>query len=121
MKRRRRDGGFSLMEILMATVILMLGFLIVASSFIAMARANRYSEKHDTAVNLASRVMEDLRNTRFVQIENEQGDYGEYPDFPNYRHETEVILLGQAKQVIVRIFFDKNRRQVSLVSFFAPM
>ncbi|MBM3325284.1 MAG: prepilin-type N-terminal cleavage/methylation domain-containing protein, partial [Calditrichaeota bacterium] len=78
MKRRRKDQGISLIEVLIATVILLLGLLIVASSFLAMARANRYSEKQDKAVQLASRVMEDLRARKYPQIQDEEGSYGEY-------------------------------------------
>jgi len=119
--RQRKDKGVTLIEVLVATVILVLGFLIIASSFIAMARSNRYSEKQDKAIQLASRVMEDMRNRRFTQILNETGTYGEYPNFPNYRHEVVVSNVGQVKKVTVRIFFDKNRRKISLDSFFANM
>ena len=119
MKRRRKNTGFTLIEIIMTTLILVLGFLIIASSYMAMARANRYSERQDTAINLASRVMEDLRNTRFDQIVSEESGYGEYTDFPDYRHQTEVIDVGQVKQVTVLIFFDNDRRNISLVSLFA--
>jgi prepilin-type N-terminal cleavage/methylation domain-containing protein len=119
MKRQRRDRGFTLIEIIMTTLILVLGFLIIASSYVAMARANRYSERQDTAINLASRVMEDLRNTRFDQIVSGEGTYGEYTDFPGYRHQTEVVDVGQVKQVTVRVFFNNNQRQIMLVSFFA--
>ncbi len=120
-KRQRKDQGVTLIEVLLATVILVVGFPIIASSFVAMARSNRYSEKQDKAVQLATRVMEDMRNRRFTQIQNETGAYGEYPDFPNYRHEVVVTNVGQVKKVTVHIFFDKNRRKVTLDSFFANM
>ncbi|MFH1010866.1 MAG: prepilin-type N-terminal cleavage/methylation domain-containing protein [bacterium] len=121
MKRRRKDKGISLIEVLIATIILLLGLLIVASSFLAMARANRYSERQDKAVQLASRVMEDLRSRKFPQVQNEEGNYGEYADFPDYRHRVEVTPTGQVKRVTVRVFFENDRRQVVLVSFFANM
>ncbi len=119
MKRKRRDKGISLIEVLVATVILLLGLLIIASSFLAMTRANRYSEKQDKAIQLATRVMEDYRARRFPQIQNEEGNYGEYADFPDYRHRVEVSPTGQVKKVTVRVLFDKDRRQVVLVSFFS--
>lgn len=119
MKRWRKDRGFTLIEIVMTTLILVVGFLIIATSYVAMARANRYSERQDTAINLASRVMEDLRNTRFNQIVTSEGAYGEYTEFPDYRHQTEVIDVGQVKRVTVRVFFNDDQRQVMLVSFFA--
>jgi Tfp pilus assembly protein PilV len=121
MKRQRRDKGISMLEVLLATVILLLGLLIVASSFLAMTRANRYSEKQDKAVQLASRVMEDYRARRFPQIQNEEGNYGEYTDFPDYRHRVEVTATGQVKKVTVHILFDRDRRQVVLVSFFSDI
>jgi Tfp pilus assembly protein PilV len=120
-KKQRKDKGITLIEVLVTTVILVLGFLIIASSFIAMARSNRYSEKQDKAVQLATRVMEDMRNRRFTQIQDETGAYGEYPDFPNYRHEVVVSNVGQVKKVTVRILFDKDHRKISLDSFFANM
>ena len=121
MKRRRNDGGMTIVEVLVATVILMIGFLIIVTSFVAMARANRYSEKQDKAVQLASRVMEDLRNTNFSDITNEEGYYDEFAEFPNFRHRTEVQPVGQVKKVSVSIFFDNDRKRVSLVSYFADM
>lgn len=121
MKRRRKDEGMTLIEVLISTLILVLGFLIIVSSFVAMARSNRYSEKHDKAIQLASRVMEDMRNSKFSDIQNENGFYYEYPEFPKYRHQINVQPTGRVKKVTVRIYFDDDQKHVSLVSYFANM
>ena len=78
MKRRRKERGMTLLEVLLAAVVLVAGFLIIITSFVAMARANRYSEKQDIAVQLASRVMEDVRNQKFNAIQTEQSDYNQF-------------------------------------------
>ena len=111
----------TLLEVLLATVVLVVGFLIIVSSFVAMARANRYSEKQDIAIQLAGRVMEDLRNQGFTSIQSEEGCYNEYNDYPNFRHKTEVVTIGQVKEITVEIFFDKDRKRVRLVSYCANM
>jgi Tfp pilus assembly protein PilV len=111
----------TLLEVLLATVVLVLGLLIVVSSFVAMARANRYSEKQDIAVQLAGRVMEDVRNQKFADIESEEGNYFEYYQFPEFRHKTDVETIGKVKEVIVDIYFDDDRKRVRLVSYCADM
>jgi Tfp pilus assembly protein PilV len=121
MKQVRRDKGITLIEVLLATVVLVLGFLIIVSSFIAMAKSDRYSEKQDKAIQLANRVMEDMRNRTFAQIQCETGTFGEYPNFPDYRHEVVVNTVGRVKKVTVNIYFDKNHRKISLDTFFANM
>ncbi|MBU1706429.1 prepilin-type N-terminal cleavage/methylation domain-containing protein [bacterium] len=121
MKRRRKERGMTLLEVLLATFVLVVGFLIIITSFVAMARANRYSEKQDVAVQLASRVMEDVRNQRFADIQSDEGNYYEYYDFPDFRHRTDVVTVGQVKEVIVEIFFDNDRKRVRLVSYCANM
>jgi len=121
MKRRRKERGMTLLEVLVATVVLVVGFLIIISSFVAMARANRYSERQDIAIQLASRVMEDMRNQKFADIQSEEGSYNEYYGFPEFRHKTEVVTVGQVKEVIVEIYFDNDRKRVKLVSYCANM
>ena len=121
MKRQRTERGITLVEVLLAAVVLVLGFLIVVSSFVAMARANRYSEKQDIAIQLATRVMEDLRNRGYAAIQSEEGNYGEYNDYPDFRHKAEVVTVGQVKEITVDIFFDEDQKRVRLVSYLANM
>lgn len=110
-----------MLEVLVASVVLVVGFLIIISSFVAMARANRYSEKQDIAIQLASRVMEDMRNQGFATIQSEEGSYNEYFDHPHFRHRADVATVGQVKEITVEIFFDDDRKQVKLVSYLADM
>ena len=119
--KRRRERGMTLLEVLLAAVVLVVGFLIIISSFVAMARANRYSEKQDIAIQLAGRVMEDLRNQDFASIQNEEGSYNEYNSFLDFRHKTEVVTVGQVKEVTVTIYFDDDRKRARLVSYCANM
>ncbi len=123
MKRiRKTEGGFSLLEILITMFLVLLGLLVVLSSMVAMAKSNRYSQRMDTANSLARFEMERIRNIPFDSVAAEEGAYEtDYPQHPDYRHVTEVTQSGSVKQVVVRVFFERDRRRAEMITFVADL
>jgi hypothetical protein len=118
MKRRGRiQAGFSMLEILMTTFLVMIGMLVVTTSFVAIAKSHKYSERMDVAASIARLEMEKVRNRSYANVINEIGAYREYPEHPDYRHEIAINDLGTAKEVTLRIYFEHDRRRAEVKTY----
>jgi prepilin-type N-terminal cleavage/methylation domain-containing protein len=122
MKRKNaKQSGFSMIEVLVTVFLVTLGLLVVMTSFVAISKAQRYSERMDTASALARLEMERIRNRPYLNIQSEVGAYSEYPDHPDFRHEVIVTEAGNIKQITLRIYFEKDRRRAEVVTYVANM
>src|SRR3990167_152234 len=65
MRYLKSDSGFTLIEILIAIVILSVALLSVASTSISVIKGNAVSNNVTEAVALAQDMIEDLRNKNF--------------------------------------------------------
>ena len=101
--------------------LVVLGVLVVLSSMVAMAKSNRYSERMDIANSLARFEMERMRNIPFANVVSETGAFGEFTQHLDYRHETIVTPVGAVKQVVVRVYFEHNRRRAEMITFVADL
>ncbi len=110
-----------MMEVLITTFVVVMGLLVVLTSFVAIAKSNRYSERMDEANTLMRMEMERVRNQPYTAILSEAGTFGEYANHPNFRHETIVVDLGNVKQITVDIYFENNRRRAEVVTYVANM
>jgi Tfp pilus assembly protein PilV len=118
MKRKsRKQGGFSMLEIIVTIFLVTLGLLVVMTSFVAISKAHRYSERMDTAASLMRLEMERIHNRTYAAIQTEVGAYSEYPEHPDYRHEVAVTDLGSAKRITLRIYFEHDRRRAEAVTY----
>jgi Tfp pilus assembly protein PilV len=118
MKRKsRKQGGFSMLEIIVTVFLVTMGLLVVMTSFVAISKAHHYSERMDTAASLARLEMERMRNRTYATIQSETGAYSEYPEHPDYRHEVAVTDLGSAKRITLRIYFENDRRRTEVVTY----
>ena len=61
-RNRRRERGFTLLEVLMAITILMVGILTVASMQISSIQGNAFAGKVTEAITLAGRQLEILQS-----------------------------------------------------------
>jgi type II secretion system protein I len=64
-------AGFTLIEVMIATAIMTIGLLSLASLQIAMIRGNAFSQRMTTAASVAEAKMEQLKNTPLAQILSE--------------------------------------------------
>jgi Tfp pilus assembly protein PilV len=116
-KTNRGQGGFSMLEIMVTVFLVTMGLLVVMTSFVAIAKSQRYSERMDIAASLARLEMERIRNRTYANVQSETGAYSEYPEHPDFRHEAAVTDLGTAKKVVLRIYFEHDRRRAELVTY----
>jgi len=121
-------AGFTLIEVMIAVVILMFGLLVVGSMQISAIRGNYMSGNTSMAISLAGEKMEDILNRR---------DYSGDPDLTAGNHGPEAIsktgvegtgglysrrwtvtneTSPTRKSVVVTVSWENNRHQVSIAS-----
>lgn len=110
-----------MLEIVITIFIVTLGLLVVMTSFLAIARSTRYSERMDIANSLVRLEMERVRNLPYTNIIAENGSYGEYAEHNDFRHETDVVNLGTVKEVTIRIYFENDRRRAEALTYVANL
>lgn len=115
------EHGFSLIELLVATVIL--GFTIVAlsSALTISLKSSAQGEVYVRAVRYAENVMEELRVEQFL---TEGEAEGEFESEPRYRYLTKVEAgeLDGLQKVSVEIFYeDESIYQLGTYRFELPV
>lgn len=120
-KRRTCQTGMSMLEVVVTVFLVTLGLLVVMTSFIAIAKANRHAERMDVATSLARFELEQIRNLQFANIQSETGTYSEYPNHPDFRHVTTVTNFGNVKEVVLHVYFEGDRRRAEVRTFIANM
>lgn len=71
----RNERGFTLIEVIMASLILVIGLGIVGSITSGILRKNFYSQKHTQAVILAQNKIEELLNEGYTHANLAEGEY----------------------------------------------
>ncbi|MBK6767045.1 MAG: hypothetical protein IPG71_12320 [bacterium] len=111
-KAWKLQAGVSLLEVLVTIMIVTGGLMVVMSSFVGIAKSNRYVTKMELANTLLRLEMENVRNSRFAEIVSIESSYGEsYSDQPDFRRNVVVEEIGNIKRVTVRILFDNDYHQ----------
>ena len=72
---RRHEKGFTLVEVIMASFILVIGIGIVGTITSGIVRKNFYSQRHTQAVILAQNKIEELLNDGYESADLQGGDY----------------------------------------------
>lgn len=121
--RKSMQKGVSLLEVMVTAFVVVVGLVVVMSSFVATAKSSRYSERMDVANTLLQLEMERMRNQPYADIESEYGDYwSDYPDHPDFRKEILVTQVGgNVKQIVVSIFFENDRRRAQATTMVAHL
>jgi len=121
-------AGFTLIEIMIAVVILMFGLLVVGSMQISAIRGNYMSGNTSMAISLAGEKMEELINKDYSKADLTAGNHG-----PEAILKTGTGVEGTGglysrswtvtnetsptrKSVVVTVSWEKNRHQVSIAS-----
>ena len=82
------EGGFTLLEVMVAVVILGLGLTLVFELFAGGLRSVEISSNYSNAVILANKKMGELSMREVLKTGKEMGDF---PDEENYKWEVEVF------------------------------
>jgi len=71
----RSEKGFTLIEVIMASLILVIGISIISSVISSVVRRNFYSQRHTQAVILAQNKIEELLNDGYANPNLNAGNY----------------------------------------------
>jgi prepilin-type N-terminal cleavage/methylation domain-containing protein len=73
---RGDQRGFTLIEVMIAIVLMTVGLVAAAGSFPALTQAALYGKDQTRAANLAQQQVEDYRNTVTTTLSSAVGDFG---------------------------------------------
>jgi prepilin-type N-terminal cleavage/methylation domain-containing protein len=120
--KRGENEGFTLIEVLIAIVVLSVALLALAGLQIVSIRSNSFGNHMTEAVTLAKDVMEEMKDTQWEQIQGStddpQGDSGIV-----YHRVCSVTESDEIKTVTVRVTWTWNEEnhQVALVTKIANL
>ena len=99
---RLNRAGYTLLELMLATVIMVLGVVSVVGSMGTGITADRAVESRTTALLLAQEAMEDIRNMAFASVVS--AGRTAVAGFTDYDRET-VVSGTDPKQVTVTVYW----------------
>ena len=120
----RNNSGFTLMEVLVAMVILTVGLLGTAALIIGIINSNKLSNRISIATVLAQDKMEEIRGVGYAGADAEAGteDYNIIPNYPLYKRITGVVADDPAagmKKITVTVYWDSDDHSVVLNTILA--
>jgi prepilin-type N-terminal cleavage/methylation domain-containing protein len=126
MRRRREETGFSLLEVMVAVIVLAFGLLAIMHLFPVGLRASKISQDTTVASFLAQTKIEELKNTGWAQLSigSTTEDYGEITGYPGFKRLTTVQDVETTdpglKRITVEVFYKPHgaERSIKLVTLF---
>ncbi len=121
---RNNNSGFTLMEVLVAMLILSVGLLGTAALITGIINSNKLSNRISAATVLAQDKMEEIRGVGYDDAEDEDGteDYNIIPNYPLYKRITDVVAGDPAagmKKITVTVYWDSDNHSVVLQTIIA--
>ena len=116
-----KNKGFTLIEVLVAVVVLSVALLALAGLQIISIRGNSFGNHMTEAATLAKDLMEEMKNSEWKQIAG-RSDYHPKGDSPNFYHRVcSVTELDKIKTVTVTVSWDNGNHQVTMVTNVADL
>ncbi len=138
-EKNNRESGFTLIEVLVAIVILMFGLLAVGTMQISAMRGNFMGGNTSIALSLASQKMEDILNKDFTHedlVDSVTGNNGSLSSITSVDHQEYVSEDGAVgtsgffrriwnvaneasstrKSIVVIVTWENNRHRISIES-----
>ncbi|MCX5885421.1 MAG: type IV pilus modification protein PilV [Proteobacteria bacterium] len=103
-----KEKGFTLVEVLIAVMVLAIAFLSMYQMQAMAVRGNETANQVTIATMLAQDKMEEIRNTNYDDVTNlnfPAENYGMVPNFPQFRREVAVTENGRVKTVRVTVLW----------------
>ncbi len=118
------ESGLSLVEVLLATVILSVGLLGTAALLAGTLRANNASKNISVSTMLAQDRIESLRTLGYSEIGESDTttteDYGSIGGFPHHRRVTSILVdspTSGMKTTMVEVFWSPEHQPIVLNAF----
>ena len=120
MKPRRSQAGFTLVEVIVASLIFVIGAALIGSIIGRVVEKNFYSLRHTQAVDLAQNKIEELLNEGYESVALTNGSYENYMNpinetadssgvFYQYWQIDDVNPIERAKLIISRVEWQDAR------------
>jgi type II secretion system protein I len=103
-----KEKGFTLVEVLIAVMVLAVAFLAMYQMQAMAVRGNETANQVTIATMLAQDKMEEIRNTAYdnvTSINFPTENYGMVPNYPQFRREVTVTESGRMKTVRVSVLW----------------
>jgi type IV pilus assembly protein PilV len=123
MKILRNTNGFTLIEILIATVIITIASLGIATLTVGVIRGNSFSKRLTTATTLAQDRLEQAKRLGYSKVDTIAviENYGNIANYSGYRRVTSVVPTPVSpgspmtwKTVTVVVSWDADKHSVNL-------
>lgn len=111
--QRPANKGFTLLEVLLAVVLLVFGVIVVAGLFANAFIASSDAENTAIAMNLAQKRLEEVGNINYASIADESK--APVSDFSGFQRQVAVTEpLADLKQVTVTVYWTSKGSEASL-------
>jgi prepilin-type N-terminal cleavage/methylation domain-containing protein len=114
--KRGESKGFTLMEVMIAIVVLSVALLALAGLQIISIQGNSFGNHMTEAITLAKDLMEEMKNAEWDQIVDKSDDHpkGDSPTF--YHRACSVTQFDKIKTVTVTVTWGNGTHSVALVT-----
>jgi prepilin-type N-terminal cleavage/methylation domain-containing protein len=106
---RSRDGGFTLIEVLVALVVAVAAMALLSQGFSTGAKASVVSQNATRAAILAQRVMTDRETGELTSSGRSSGSFDDEPDF-SYETRSETYETG-VELFTVTVIWDERGQE----------
>ncbi|MDP2855433.1 MAG: prepilin-type N-terminal cleavage/methylation domain-containing protein [Smithellaceae bacterium] len=106
MKRFEYNKGFTLIEVLIAIVILTIGLLALVSVTVMVIKGNSLNRGITTATTLANQQLETLKNTSYSGIDSSSAcpsTWSTVTGFSGYEQKCGVSTSGYQKTIVMEV------------------
>jgi prepilin-type N-terminal cleavage/methylation domain-containing protein len=123
MNRRfiKKSKGFTLMEVMIAIVVLSVALLALAGLQIVSIRGNSFGNYMTEAITTAKDLMEEMKNKQWEQIQGSTDDPPGASGVTYHRVCTVVTESSGIKRVTVEVTWDNGNHRVALVTKIADL
>ena len=84
-RQARKEGGFTIAEVVVATFMVTLGLMSLAAVMSTVVKRQSLSQAMTTMTNLASTTLEEVKGQSYAEIETFEDGFGSIDNFPTYK------------------------------------